>query len=281
MSYSVMMVLGVYLGFGVVELFRTNLFHKKDQTRVDGWVEGISTGALILLVQPTVLATSLILMSFVFPGAEGALSNLNVVLAFGLFLIFDDLTQYLWHRAAHSFAWLYKLHRPHHNGEYMSVRVVYRNNLFYYAMMPGLWLSGALIYLGLGWVYAFYIVMKMTVVISAHSDVCWDRVLLRTKWMSPIMWVVERTISTPATHHAHHGRHKDDGITNYKGNFGNFLFFWDVLFGTAKITRQYPSLYGVENLEPTSLGEQMIWPLVRTSNSVAHQNAQASLAKAV
>ena len=281
MSYSVMMVLGIYLGFGVVELFRTNLFHKKDQTRVDGWVEGISTAALILLVQPTVLATSLILMSFVFPGAEGALSNLNVVLAFGLFLIFDDLTQYLWHRAAHSFAWLYKLHRPHHNGEYMSVRVVYRNNLFYYAMMPGLWLSGALIYLGLGWVYAFYIVMKMTVVISAHSDVCWDRVLLRTKWMSPIMWVVERTISTPATHHAHHGRHKDDGITNYKGNFGNFLFFWDVLFGTAKITRQYPSLYGVENLEPTSLGEQMIWPLVRTSNSVAHQNAQASLAKAV
>jgi len=281
MSYSVMMVLGIYLGFGVVELFRTNLFHKKDQTRVDGWVEGISTAALILLVQPTVLATSLILMSFVFPEAEGAWSNLNVVLAFGLFLIFDDLTQYLWHRAAHSFAWLYKLHRPHHNGEYMSVRVVYRNNLFYYAMMPGLWLSGVLIYLGLGWVYAFYIVMKMTVVISAHSDVCWDRVLLRTKWMSPIMWVVERTISTPATHHAHHGRHKDDGITNYKGNFGNFLFFWDVLFGTAKITRQYPSLYGVENLEPTSLGEQMIWPLVRTSNSVAHQNAQASLAKAV
>jgi sterol desaturase/sphingolipid hydroxylase (fatty acid hydroxylase superfamily) len=276
-----MMILAVYLGFALFELLRTNLFHKKDQTHMDGWVEGISTVALIGFIQPTVLFSSMFLTGQLMPTMEGALAGLHVVLAFGLFLIFDDLTQYLWHRASHSFAWLYKLHRPHHNGEYMSVRVVYRNNLFYYAMMPGLWLSGVLIYLGLGWVYAFYIVMKMTVVISAHSDVCWDRPLLQTKWMSPIMWVVERTISTPATHHAHHGRHKDDGITNYKGNFGNFLFFWDVLFGTAKITRQFPSLYGVENLDPTSLGEQMIWPLVRTSNSVTQQNAKAILAKAV
>ena len=276
-----MMILAVYLGFALFELLRTNLFHKKAQTTTDAWVEGISTVALIGFIQPAVLFSSVFLMSQVMPSMEGALADLQVVLAFGLFLIFDDMAQYLWHRASHSFAWLYKLHRPHHNGEYMSVRVVYRNNLFYYAMMPGLWLSGVLIYLGLGWVYAFYIVMKMTVVISAHSDVCWDRPLLQTKWMSPIMWVVERTISTPATHHAHHGRHKDDGITNYKGNFGNFLFFWDVLFGTAKITRRYPSLYGVENLDPTSLGEQMIWPLVRTSSSVTQQNAKAILAKAV
>jgi sterol desaturase/sphingolipid hydroxylase (fatty acid hydroxylase superfamily) len=77
------------------------------------------------------------------------------------------------------------------------------------------------------------------------------------------MWLVERTISTPATHSAHHGRHADDGVTNYKGNYGNLLFFWDVLFGTAKITRRYPEHIGVENLEPVSAAHQLLWPLVR------------------
>ena len=77
------------------------------------------------------------------------------------------------------------------------------------------------------------------------------------------MWLVERTISTPSTHFAHHGKHLDDGITNYKGNYGNLLFFWDVLFGSAKITRKYPEKIGVENLESVTAAQQLLWPLVR------------------
>jgi hypothetical protein len=102
---------------------------------------------------------------------------------------------------------------------------------------------------------------KQLVIIGAHSDVAWDAKLLKIKWLSPVMWVVERTISTPATHHAHHGRHYSDPAVNYKGNFGNLLFFWDVLFGTAKITRTYPQSYGVENLPEATLGQQLAWPL--------------------
>jgi hypothetical protein len=56
--------------------------------------------------------------------------------------------------------------------------------------MPGLWFSGALIDLGLGWVYAFYLVIKMTVIYGAHSDVRWDERLYRIKWLSPLMWLV-------------------------------------------------------------------------------------------
>jgi sterol desaturase/sphingolipid hydroxylase (fatty acid hydroxylase superfamily) len=103
----------------------------------------------------------------------------------------------------------------------------------------------------------------MTVIYGAHSDIRWDAPLYKIKWLSPIMWVVERTISTPATHAAHHGKHADDGVTNYKGNYGNLLFFWDVLFGTAKITRRYPEKMGVENLPETSAAEQLLWPLVQ------------------
>jgi len=178
-----------------------------------------------------------------------------------LFLVLDDMMQYWWHRASHSTHWLYNLHRAHHNARYMSVRLVYRNNIIYYALMPGLWLGGILVWLGLGWVYAGYLVVKLLVIIGAHSDVAWDKPLYAIKWLSPVMWVVERTISTPATHHAHHGRHADDPAVNYRGNYGNLLFFWDVLFGTAKITRTFPKSYGVENLAPATLGQQLLWPI--------------------
>jgi len=259
-TYSIV-ILGIYLGFGVLELWRSNLFSKSEQTRDDGIVEAVSMAMLLVFTQPMVLFASAGLMGLAFPQWAGALSDIPLIAAIALFLVLDDMTQYWWHRASHSFHWLYNLHRAHHNARYMSMRLVYRNNLFYYAMMPGIWLSGALIYLGLGWVYAGYIIVKMAVIIGAHSDVAWDKPLYQIKWLSPVMWVIERTISTPATHHAHHGRHKDDPAVNYKGNYGNLLFFWDVLFGTAKITRSFPQSYGVENLAPATLGQQLMWPV--------------------
>jgi sterol desaturase/sphingolipid hydroxylase (fatty acid hydroxylase superfamily) len=259
-SYSIV-ILAIYLGFGLLELWRSNLFAKGEQTRDDGIVEAVSMIVLLVVTQPLILFISGAIMGVIVPQSAGALSEINVLAALALFLVLDDMTQYWWHRASHSFHWLYNLHRAHHNARYMSMRLVYRNNLFYYAMMPGIWLSGVLIYLGLGWVYAGYLIVKMTVIIGAHSDVAWDKPLYRIKWLSPVMWVVERTISTPATHHAHHGRHADDPAVQYKGNYGNLLFFWDVLFGTAKITRQYPQSYGVENLAPATLGQQLMWPV--------------------
>jgi hypothetical protein len=43
--------------------------------------------------------------------------------------------------------------------------------------------------------------------------------------------------------------------------FGSLLFFRDVLFGTAKITRRYPEKIGVENL-PATMAAAQLWPLV-------------------
>ena len=273
-SYSIA-ILAIYAGFGLLELWRSNLFAKPEQTRDDGIVEAVSMAVLLVVTQPMILFGSAALMGFVAPQWAGALADINVFAAIALFLVLDDMTQYWWHRASHSFSWLYNLHRAHHNARYMSMRLVYRNNLFYYAMMPGIWLSGVLIYLGLGWVYAGYLIVKMTVIIGAHSDVAWDKPLYGIKWLSPVMWVVERTISTPATHHAHHGRHADDPAVNYKGNYGNLLFFWDVLFGTAKITRTYPTSYGVENLPEASLGQQLMWPVFPENKGEAVEESAA------
>jgi sterol desaturase/sphingolipid hydroxylase (fatty acid hydroxylase superfamily) len=42
------------------------------------------------------------------------------------------------------------------------------------------------------------------------------------------------------------------------------FFFWDILFGTAKITRQFPASYGVEGMRKAEWPEQLFWPLAIT-----------------
>lgn len=256
-------ILSIFLGFAAAEALRGGFFRKPKATRDDAVVELFSTGTLLLLTQPAILLASHGILTLAFPGARDALIGIPILAQIGLLVLFDDMAQYWWHRAAHTVPGLYNLHRAHHEAEYLSVRVVWRNNVFFYAMMPSIWFSGALIYLGLGWVYAPYIIVKHLVIIGAHSEVHWDEPLYRIKWLSPVMWIVERTISTPSTHSAHHGKHRDDGVTHYKGNFGNMFFFWDVLFGTAKITRKYPAEYGVEDLSPVTWKEQLFWPFAR------------------
>lgn len=275
MKPEIIIVLSILLGFIILEILFTSFFRKPGQKSSDGIVEIVSSGMLLLFTQPTILMLSALGMSAIWPTGEGVIATWPVWSMVLLLLVFDDMMQYWWHRLSHTLPWLYKLHRPHHNAEYLSIRVVYRNNLFYYMLMPGLWFSGVLLYLGVSpLVYGVYLVTKLSVIYGAHSDVRWDAPLYKIKWLSPIMWVVERTISTPATHSAHHGKYASDGITNYHGNYGNLLFFWDVLFGTAKITRKYPAEMGVENLPETSIGEQLLWPLISKNPQPKHVPAE-------
>lgn len=267
MKPELVLITCIFIGFILLEIAFSQFFRKKGQQPHDGVVEIISTGVLTLMTQPFILLGAGYLCSLLIPEYQNAIAHWHVLILVALFLVLDDMTQYWWHRLSHTLPFLYNLHRPHHEAAYMSIRIVYRNNVFYYLLMPGLWLSGILIYLGAGWVYAGYIVVKMSVIFAAHSDIRWDKPFYRVKGLSWLMWILERTISTPATHSAHHGKHAQDGVTHYKGNYGNLLFFWDVLFGTAKITRRYPRQYGVENMSDTTPGEQLFWPVIRSKNN--------------
>ena len=233
----------IILLFAIAEV--TSRRHKEfHATPDDTKLELFMFVALIAVSQPLVFYVTGLLCGWLMPEQRGAWAQLPWWAMAAILLIGDDLTQYLWHRASHT-PLLWPLHRAHHTAHYMSIRITYRNNFFYYLMMPGLWVSGVLIYLGFGTVYLVYIIVKLTVILGAHSAVRWDEPLYRVRWLSPIAWIVERTISTPATHWAHHALTAADGVGHYKGNFGNLLFFWDVLFGTAKITRRYPARVGL------------------------------------
>ena len=200
--------------------------------------------ALVAIAQPLIFFVAGKLCGLAMPEQRGAWVEWPWWAMAATLLVADDLTQYAWHRLSHT-PLLWPLHRAHHTAHYMSIRITYRNNFFYYLMMPGLWLSGILIYLGFGNVYLVYIVVKLTVILGAHSAVRWDEPLYRIRWLRPLAWLAERTVSTPATHWAHHALTNNDGIGHYTGNFGNLLFVWDLLFGTAKITRRYPARVGL------------------------------------
>lgn len=272
MRPETLFLIGVWLVFVILEIYQKKFFNKPREKSSDGIVEIVTGVMLLFFIQPFVVASGYFLTSQVVPDAQDLILNWPFLVVFGLLLLFDDLTQYWWHRTVHNVPILYHLHRPHHEAEYLSVRIVYRNNPFYYLFMPSLWLSGMLLFLGSGWVYVVYICMKMTVIYGAHSDIRWDKPLYKIKWLSPLMWFVERTISTPATHFAHHGKYKSDPNTNYKGNYGNFLFLWDVIFGTAIITRDYPKEFGVENLKSAPMFYQILWPFVQPQKELIQQS---------
>lgn len=259
-----LVITGIFMSFALIEAIKGQLFNKSSEVSDDLKVELISTITLLAVSQPLILWTVDVLLSNTLPDMKDAYVTAPVLLQIACFLIFDDMAQYWWHRASHTYRPLYNLHRAHHNGKYMSVRIVYRNNIFYYLMMPSIWLSGVMVFLGFGWVYAGYLIVKLTVIIGAHSEWKWDAFLYKRPWLNPLTWIVERTISTPSTHSAHHGLDPEDGVTNYKGNYGNLLFFWDILFGTAKITREYPPAYGISGMFRADWKEQLVWPLYKT-----------------
>jgi len=189
------------------------------------------------------------------------------------FLILDDMTQYWWHRLSHVNRMMWKLHRPHHVVEEMGVMVTYRNAILYYAFMPGIWFSAMLIFLGMGYVYLFYLPIKLTVILLAHSETKWDRFLYRYKFLNPLAWVIERTISTPSTQFAHHGLTAEDGVSHPNGNYGNLLFLWDVIFGTAKITREYPTTFGAWNKVKEPWYVQLFFPIIRSKKPESELHA--------
>ena len=241
------LVLCMILGYAATEVISRRYKNTVTATANDTKLELFMFVSLLAITQPLAMLATAKLGTWLAPDYKGILADLPWWGMVGLLLVCDDMTQYWWHRLSHS-PLLWPLHRAHHSAAYMSIRVTFRNNFFYYLMMPGLWLAGVLLYLGVGGlVYALYIVVKLTVILGAHCAWRWDEPLYKIPALRPVMWVLERTISTPATHWAHHAITQKDGVGHYKGNFGNLLFIWDIIFGSAHITQQYPAQVGLKD----------------------------------
>ena len=186
--------IGVLIVAGVLEALG-GLYWEDKRTRNDWTMELVSLVVLPTLIQPGIFLIVLTALACWAPASQDLWMGWPMWAQACAFLLVDDLTQYAWHRASHHYKWLWKLHRPHHVIQEMGVLVTYRNAVLYYALMPGIWGSAVLVHLGMGPMYAMYLVVKLIVIILAHSETKWDRVLYRSPWLHPIAWVVERTIS--------------------------------------------------------------------------------------
>jgi sterol desaturase/sphingolipid hydroxylase (fatty acid hydroxylase superfamily) len=218
----------------------------------------------LLIVRPVVTYFSLKVLPFALPGWKNTFAWVPFWWGFFIICIADDLTQYWYHRLHHQVPWLWRFHRTHHSASYMGMSMASRQNAFYTIFFSQTYLTSALIYLGLGPSALLATALKSLITTLAHSSIAWDKPLYKYRVLHPVAWVLERLISTPATHHAHHAASTDDGIGYYKGNFGNMFFLWDVIFGTAHISRQYPRAYGISHYQGDQWYAQFLWPVFKS-----------------
>ncbi|MBE7178780.1 MAG: sterol desaturase family protein [Mucilaginibacter polytrichastri] len=217
-----------------------------------------------VVIAPAVAYFGLKFLPAIIPDLRNALTWVPFIWGFLILVIADDLTQYWYHRLHHEVPFLWRFHRTHHSAPYMGMAMASRQNIIYSFFFSQTYLTTILVYLGLGYPALFVRGIKSLIVKFAHSSIKWDKPFYKYKVLHPIAWVLERTISTPATHHAHHAASTDDGIGYYKGNFGNMLFLWDIIFGTAHISRKYPKAYGISHYKGDEWYAQLLWPIFKS-----------------
>ncbi|MEM6726072.1 MAG: sterol desaturase family protein [Bacteroidota bacterium] len=264
-NLDVYLVLGILIAFGVMEVIAGH-FNRQKRSGGD-WVQEFG-GFIVLsiVIKPAIVLSVLTLGATVFSSAAGVVSNWSMWIAVPIYLLVDDVLQYWYHRSAHEYEFLWKLHRPHHQAEEMGFFVSYRNAALYYVIMPNLWWTGIFTFLGGGLAVALGLVLKQLVIIGSHSTLPWDNFFYKNKFLTPFMSVLERIIITPAFHHGHHGKSMLDGIGDPNGNFGNMFSIWDQVFGTAKFTRQFPESYGLMHDPKEHWSAAYLWPAVKSDD---------------
>ena len=139
-----LLVLMLIIGLAVTEVITRRYKDTVHATANDTKLELFMFLSLLVITQPLAILVTGKLGAWLAPQYQGVLADWPWWAMVGMLLVVDDMTQYWWHRASHS-ALLWPLHRAHHSAQYMSIRVTFRNNFFYYLMMPGLWFAGALL----------------------------------------------------------------------------------------------------------------------------------------
>ncbi|HTJ12784.1 MAG TPA: sterol desaturase family protein [Dinghuibacter sp.] len=256
---AIMVVLGIFeFAFGLYE---------RKWTRNERFLDIVCFVAPKVVIRPLLTLTTLWLLPLVLPGLKGVFAWVPFWWGFLIIAVADDLTQYWYHRLHHQVPFLWRFHRTHHSAPYMGMAMASRQNVIYTIFFSQTYLTAALVYLGLGYPALFVGGIKSLITLSAHSSLPWDKPFYRYKALRPVAWVLERLISTPATHQAHHADTTGDGVGHYKGNFGNMFFIWDVIFGTGIITRRYPQSFGIKHYQEEEWYVQFLWPLFKSKKA--------------
>ncbi len=260
-NFDAYAVLGILILFSFLETYAGH-FHQTKRSFGD-WIQEFG-GFIVLsvLVKPLIVLFVIFMGGLLLPNLYNTLSSTSLWITLPFYLLIDDFLQYWYHRLAHEYTFLWKLHRAHHQAEEMGFFVSYRNALLYYWMMPNIYWLSFFIFLGGAKAVIIGLVLKQLVIVSSHSTMQWDKYFYKNKMLLPFILLIERILITPAFHFSHHGKTKADGISDPNGNFGNMFSIWDQFFGTATFTRDFPKELGLVNDPKDSWAASYFYPLV-------------------
>jgi len=265
MQFAGMLIYGCFLVIFSIELL-TGVF-----TRIKRPMRDLAFMATGLLAQ-TMLAGAAIgaaagyLIIKLFPDQSGGLSSLSYWVVFPTVFIINEFCHYWLHRLAHEWRPIWKIHRTHHSAMDMSTSLLFRYNIFWVLFLPQTWFTAFCVYMGQGAAAITAIFITFFVNALTHMNFRWDLWLRRKLPATEPVWkVVERVITLPDTHHAHHGLGKDAHV---QGNYAITIFLFDTIFGTARIPNKEQSKIGMANSERLDWKEELFWPVVRKTKSV-------------
>lgn len=229
--------------------------------KLTDWVVSIiSTSQLVLLVRPLIVTIVALLLSWLFPQFQNALSGINFWWALIIYLLVDDFMHYWFHRIAHENDWLWKFHETHHASNDINTTVAFKTNFFWMLILPELYFSAACLWLGVIWPLLVAHTFKAALEFFYHFNKRPDLVLHRNKYLKSIGWVLERLIVMQDTHHAHHGC----GLNgNDKSNYSGTFMIWDILFGTAYFPHAEQDKIGILDYENHPWYHQLYWPILK------------------
>ena len=196
-----------------------------------------------------------------FSDYAGYLSSIPFLPAFLVLFFTNEFMHYWVHRKAHEWRWLWKVHRTHHSAEDLNIGVLYRYNIFWVILLPHTWTGAFAVYFGLGGPFILAVLITYFINAATHTSFRWDLYLRKRFPSSEHFWkVIERYITLPDTHHAHHA-FGDNAHPN--GNYAISVFFFDTFFGTAKIPNARQANYGLPISPRLPWKEEIFWPLIR------------------
>ncbi|MDA7501694.1 sterol desaturase family protein [Chitinophagales bacterium] len=263
-NLDLFIVLGILLFFVLLEVVFG--YWKSTNRKLGDWIQEAGSFLLLSVVTKGLILTFILFLgNQLLPHLAGSVRSQSLWILVPTYILIDDFLQYWYHRSAHEYSFLWKLHRAHHQAEEMGFFISYRNAALYYYLMPNIYWMGVATFLGGGIAVAIGLILKQLVIVSSHSTVHYDKLLYNNKWLNPVATIVERIFVTPAFHHAHHGKSKADGISDPNANFGNMFSIWDQLFGSAVFTREFPKEYGLQNDPKDHWAASMLYPVIASS----------------
>jgi sterol desaturase/sphingolipid hydroxylase (fatty acid hydroxylase superfamily) len=183
-------------------------------------VSALAIAAAVAVVRPAAAGV----MQFAATSRVGLLSWLALppALAFCAGVLLLDLSFYLWHRANHRVAFLWRFHVVHHIDPDLDVSTAFRFHFGEVALSAGFRVVQILLIGASPLTIAIYELVFQANTLFQHSNV---RLPIRVERM------LNRALVTPRMHGIHHSMVKRHDMSNFSVVFA----WWDRLFGTLRL----------------------------------------------